>query len=69
MQSAETPTIFAKLTSPNIGRIERVLVVMGCVLDLVRVTFIIKRGHPERGEGKGGHPEKPLAFHISTHTS
>ena len=29
----------------TIGRIERVLVVMACVLDVVRVLYSIKRGH------------------------
>ena len=32
----------------NIGRIERGLLVMGCVLDLVRVLASIKRGQVEK---------------------
>ena len=39
----------------NIGRIERGLGVMGCVLDVVRVLYSVKRGHPER------HPRAFLA--------
>ena len=50
----------------NIGRIERGLVVMGCVLGVVRgVLANIKRGYPERAlldGGKGGwvvpHPKQ-----------
>ena len=36
----------------HIGRIERGLAVMGCVVDLVRALYSIKRGQVE----------KPLAF-------
>ena len=36
----------------NIGRIERGLVVMGCVVDVVRgILASNKRGHPERARG------------------
>ena len=47
-----TPFWMSSLNTTNIGRIERGLVVMGCVVDVVRgVLASIKRGHPERGRG------------------
>ena len=47
--------VFFYMSSLNMSEhwtIERGLVVMGCVLDVVRgVLASIKRGHPERGRG------------------
>ena len=42
----------SSLNTTYIGRIERGLVVMGCVVDVVRGLLAnIKGGHPERGRG------------------
>ena len=42
----------SSLNTTNIGRIERGLVVMDCVVDVVREVFAsIKRGHPEMVRG------------------
>ena len=42
----------SSLNTTNIGRIERGLVVLGCVVDVVRAVLAsIKRGHPERVGG------------------
>ena len=52
----------SSLNTTNIGRIERGLVVMGCVLDVVRgVLASIKGGHPER---VGGIPRVGLGFYC-----
>ena len=43
-----TPFWMSSLNTTNIGRIERGLVVMGCVVDVVRVSASIKQGQVEK---------------------